>query len=217
MKQKYFHSLADKINPVHTAILVIDVQNDFCSSEGAVSSKEDWHRIQTMLPRLRKFLDNSRDYKIPVIFVQMIQGEDDLSNPMEELLARRGRLGLSCKRGSWGAEFVKNVYPKVSDFILKKNRYSAFVNTDLETLLSDWGIRTLILTGVTTNVCVESTARDGFMRDYYIVLPKDLVAAYYEAFHEIALRNIDAYFGQVVSAAELLKIWQAFRNEVVEV
>ncbi len=82
------------------------------------------------------------------------------------------------------------------------------MGTNLNSLLKSRGVRTLILTGVATNVCVESTTRDGFMRDYYIVLPKDLTGGYEESLHEATLKNVDEYFGQVTSSDELLEIWQ---------
>lgn len=69
------------------------------------------------------------------------------------------------------------------------------------------GIKTLIMTGVSTNVCVESTARDGFMLDYHIVLVADACASYSQAAHDMTLENIEGYFGKVSEVAQIIDIW----------
>ena len=95
--------------------------------------------------------------------------------------------------------------------MVTKHRYSGFHNTDLDTILRAHGIRTIILTGVVTNVCVETTAREGFVRDYYVLLVDDGAAAYLREDHEMTLKNIDRFFGQVTSIAELTATWSKAR------
>ena len=92
---------------------------------------------------------------------------------------------------------------------MTKHRYGAFESTDLDLVLRSQGIRTLIMTGVATNVCVETTARQAFLRDYYVVFTSDCTATYDQADHEATLRNIDAYFGEVVAAAQVQACWQS--------
>ena len=91
--------------------------------------------------------------------------------------------------------------------VLPKNRYSAFVGTPLDTMLRANGITTLILTGVATNVCVESTARQAYTLDYYVVVPRDLTGGVNETAKEMSLQNIDRYFGEVVDSADVLSAW----------
>ena len=198
MSSKSLLNLAEKIKPEHSAVVVIDMQNDFCSPEGVVSCTRDWRGVQTIIPRLRDFLDKARDRQVRVIFVQMIHEEKDFSGPERELMARWGRQDYACKLGSWGGKFDDNLQPKDTDVIVQKK---------------EWEVRTLVLIGVSTNVCVESTARDGFMRDYYIILPRDLTAAYEKSLYEAALKNIDGHFGQVVSSEEVLEIWQGTKAD----
>lgn len=143
-----------------------------------------------------------------IIFIQTSREEHELSGPVRELMIRWGRKDWACKRGSWGAKFDDNLQPRDTDVIVEKKKYSAFVRTDLDDLLKGWGVRTLVITGVSTCTCVESTARDGFMRDYYIILAKDLTASYDESLYQATLKNIDERFGHVVSSEELLAIWQ---------
>jgi ureidoacrylate peracid hydrolase len=89
-----------------------------------------------------------------------------------------------------------------------KHRYSAFYNTDLDSILRSNGIRTIVLTGVATNVCVETTAREGFVRDYYVVLVSDGTATYSAQDHEATLRNIDRFFGEVATIADIVSVWK---------
>ena len=97
--------------------------------------------------------------------------------------------------------------PKDGEAVITKHRYDAFIDTDFDLVLRSKRIRTLAMTGVTTNCCVESTARHGFMRDYHIVLVRDCTAAYSNKLYEATLENIDRLFGQVVSSEELLTSW----------
>ncbi len=99
--------------------------------------------------------------------------------------------------------------PLPGEFVVRKHRYSAFVSTDLNLTLKSRDIRTLIMTGVSTNVCVESTARDGFMRDYYVVLLKDCTAASSEEDYNGTLRNIARFFGEVTDSSDVLRCWES--------
>ena len=91
---------------------------------------------------------------------------------------------------------------------MTKHRYGAFESSDLDLVLRSQGIRTVVMTGVATNVCVETTARQAFLRDYYVVFASDCTATYDQAAHDATLRNIDAFFGQVVSAEEIQACWE---------
>jgi ureidoacrylate peracid hydrolase len=99
------------------------------------------------------------------------------------------------------------VLPAVGDVVLKKPKYSAFVSTALDGILRANRIETLIVTGVATNVCVESTARHAFMLDYHVVVPRDLTAGVSEEFKEWSLRNISLFFGEVVDSEDLVRAW----------
>jgi ureidoacrylate peracid hydrolase len=92
--------------------------------------------------------------------------------------------------------------------VVTKHRFDAFLNTDLETILRAHDVKTVVLTGVATNVCVETTARQAFVRDYYVVVVSDATAAYSAEEHDAALRTIDRYFGQVVGVDQLAAIWK---------
>ncbi|MGH2638276.1 MAG: cysteine hydrolase family protein, partial [Rhabdochlamydiaceae bacterium] len=178
-------TLEEKVDPRNCALLVVDMQNDYCSKSGAFASLGfDPSMIMGMMPRLAKMLVEARKIGVPVIFTRSIYNSQEnwyLSEVWLEHKARRQK-GLyvntpALRAGSWGAEFVDEVKPKPEeDLIVTKHRYNAFYGTDLEVALRARGIKSLIMTGVSTNVCVESTARDAFFRDFYVVFTSDCTA-----------------------------------------
>jgi ureidoacrylate peracid hydrolase len=89
-----------------------------------------------------------------------------------------------------------------------KHRYSAFINTRLESVLRTLKVENLIMTGVSTNVCVESTARQGYMLDYNIVFLSDCTAAYSQEEHDGALYNMRSHFGVVATADDVIALWE---------
>ena len=90
-----------------------------------------------------------------------------------------------------------------------KHRYSAFVNTDLDLILKAQQIKTLLITGTATNVCVESTARHAHMLDYHVVFLCDLTAASDPGLHEATLQNIQKYFGYVTASDDIQALWMS--------
>jgi ureidoacrylate peracid hydrolase len=89
-----------------------------------------------------------------------------------------------------------------------KHRFGAFESTDLDLVLRSQGIRTVIMTGIATNVCVETTARQAFLKDFYVVFTSDCTATYSQRAHDGTLENIDHNFGQVVTSDEIAACWQ---------
>ncbi len=112
-----------------------------------------------------------------------------------------------CEPNAWNGDFYQ-IRPREDEVIVTKHRYDAFIGTDLEVVLRAASIRTVIVCGVTTNFCVESTARHAFCLDYYVVVPSDAVAHWDPSAHEAALKNIEYGFGQVSTVGELLGIWK---------
>lgn len=200
-------TLEDKVDPRRAGLIVVDVQNDFCAPDGYFAKTgNDVSMVEAMIPRLEALIEGARAGGVPVVFVQAIYDEHFLSGPWKERNIRRNLDVPRCVTGSWGADFYR-VKPAGSDLVVRKHRYSAFIDTELDMILRVRGIETLIMTGVATNVCVESTARDGFMKDYYIVFTADATATTSRALQEGTLQNIRDNFGVVVSSEEILKIW----------
>ena len=111
-----------------------------------------------------------------------------------------------CEPGEWNGDFFR-LRPLPDEVIVTKHRYGAFESTDLDLILRSNGIRNVIMTGVATNVCVETTARQAFMRDYYVVFAGDCCATYSQAQHDATLVNIDLFFGEVVTSDQVMACW----------
>jgi ureidoacrylate peracid hydrolase len=195
----------EQMEPAKTAIIVVDVQNDYCHPDGALAQRgADVSGVKEMMPRLHKLLEGARRQEIPVIFIQTFH--ERATDSAAWTGRSDGRSGKVCRTGSWGAEFYE-VAPLPGEIIVNKHRYSAFINTRLDTVLRTLKIETLVMTGVSTNVCVESTARDGFMLDYNIVFVADACGAYSKSAHDMTLENIDGFFGSVLNTDRIIKIW----------
>ncbi|TDF92515.1 cysteine hydrolase family protein [Paenibacillus piri] len=199
------------LDPRESALIIVDVQNDFCHEEGACASMgRDVSGAQAIVPAIEALIGEARRQDIPVVFIQMTQSEHTVS----EAWAKRPRPSghtdplAICRKGSWGAEFYKLV-PQPGDIIVEKHRYSAFIGTELDMILGNLNRKSLIITGVATNVCVESTARDGFMLDYHVTVVKDGSAGYSQELHESTFQNIEACFGLALHSSEVLEYWAA--------
>ncbi|MDP2662488.1 MAG: cysteine hydrolase [Dehalococcoidia bacterium] len=202
-------TLAEKVDPGHTALVVVDVQNDFCGDGGYFSDMGyDLSMIQQMVPRLNSFIARGREAKVPVVFVRCIYDDIYASAAWTEKRSKRGRTGKAlCLSDTWGAEFFV-ISPEPGEVVVTKHRFSAFVGTDLDLVLRSMGIKTLLLSGVATNVCVESTARDGYQLDYYIVFLEDCAANTSRELHNATLENIRRYFGVVTTSEDVLNVWK---------
>lgn len=215
MARDMLESLAEKVEPKNAALLIVDVQNDF-AAEGGMMDREgnDLSMSQGIIPRLQQLIDEAHEMDVPVIFIRNVYNTDAnwyLSDVWLEQ-AKRARQGSYvihsvCAPDSWAGDFYE-IRPTEKDVIVTKHRFSAFQDTDLDLILRSRGIRTLIMTGIATNVCVESTARDGFFRDYYIVFTSDCTATYSKEDHEGTLNNIRRFFGEVVTADEVAGAWK---------
>lgn len=200
-------TLEEKVSKENAALIVIDVQNDFCHPKGSGAlNGGDVSPCVEMVPRLVKLIDAARTADVPVIFVRAIHNDWTTSAARKAQRSTNGQKILTCWEGTWGAEFYM-VEPLPGDCIVTKHRFSAFINTDLDLILRSQGIKTIIMTGVATSGCVESTARDGFMLDYFMVFVGDCAAqSVSPGRHEMTLKNM-VHFGDVCTAADVEQIW----------
>lgn len=217
MPRQILSTLPEKIDPRWAALLVIDVQNDFASPGGAFHrTGEDITMAQEILPRLVNLVARARHCQVPIIFIGAIYSTNDnryLSDVFLHQMKRKksGRYFEVpvCVPESWGAELAPGLEPRPEDTMIIKHRYSAFLNTDLELRLRSQGIRTLLITGVSTSVCVESTARHGHFLDYYNVIVGDCCADYRKNVHEDALQRLDLHYGEVANAETVIATWKS--------
>ncbi len=208
MADDLLSTIAQKAAPEHAALLVIDVQNDFVAENGFFHRVgADIATIQRAVPPLIRLIDQAREAGVLTVFVQAIYDPEHVSAPLRERNARRGIPIPRCLTGSWGAEFC-GVRPLPSEPVVIKHRYSAFTNPELKARLDKRGIRSLLLTGVSTDTCVESTARDFYFADYYVTLVADCCAAASQQDHTVALSRFDRDYGAVVSSSEVIDAWR---------
>jgi ureidoacrylate peracid hydrolase len=197
----------EKVAPSKTALLVVDVQNDFCSPDGVFGrAGNDLSMVEEIMPNLRALIDQARAAGVTVVFVRAIYDPVYLPPAWHERNARIGFETPRCIGGTWGSDFY-GVQPQKGEVVIEKHRYSAFVDTELDAILRGLKIETVITTGVATNLCVESTARDAFMKGYYVALVDDACATYHKEHHAASLANISLGFGVVTTVGELSKAW----------
>lgn len=194
-----------KILPAQTALIIIDMQKDYCCKGGIFDRRGfDVTPCRQLAVRLSRFLNDARKALKHIVHVKMSKIPGLLSPPREE---HYRRLGIDRKYDPTYGEFYK-ILPLAGETVIGKYNYSAFVSTYLDQFLRSNGIKTMLIAGVATNVCVESTVRDGFMRDYYIVVPSDLTEGTSPEAKKWSLANIDMFFGEVVNSDDVLRCWR---------
>lgn len=211
MDERIRNKLADRLGSGATALIVVDVQNDFCHPEGVFGKRQfDLSHVEPAVNNLVVFIERCRQVNTPIVFVQTLHSSWTDSDAWNERLEGAGREMPICRPDTWGADFYK-IVPRITDFIIKKHRFSGFVGTDLDLVLRARGIDTLLMAGVATNVCVETTARHAFTLDYRIVLVEDCCGAFSIEEHAAALTNISKYFGIVSDSRALSEIMEGMK------
>jgi ureidoacrylate peracid hydrolase len=200
-------TLKDRCDPRYAALIVVDVQNDFVSPEGSAGKRgEDVAAAMAMIPNLTGLIGQARKVGLTVVYIRTTHS--DWTDTPSWIYRTSQKSGLStCREGTWGAEFYDGIAPLPSERVVIKHRYSAFINTDLNTVLKARGIQSILVCGVATNVCVETTARDGYMYDYYVTMIDDCSAAYDAKLHMSTLENIRRHFGLVASSQQIIESW----------
>lgn len=203
-------TLEELVDPAHTALVVVDVQNDFCHPEGHFARHgKDISACQNMVEPTVAFVRQAQALGIRVFFLQQLtlpHGASD-SPAWLRFKCRDGKSPEYTLKGSWGAELVEGLTPGPRDLVVEKFRPDGFVATSLNLLLKANGIQTTVILGTTTEGCVESTVRGSSYHDYYVVVVKDLVSSPNTVQHQGAMRLFEARY-PLASAQELLAIWQ---------
>lgn len=219
LQEKLLTTLEELVKPEHTGIVVVDMLNDFChrdgflgkgghDSSGAGQEPADLSSIEEMTPKLLHLIETARSAGVKVYFVRMI-GDDHYLPPMARLRKFRiGRTQILCPEGKWGSEQFDGFIPQPEDTVITKHVNSAFIGTNFKDILEKDKIRSLIVTGVATHICCESTIRDGAMMGFYIIVPRDCVAACVKEAHEQSLAQIDFTWGWVTTSEEIIANWQ---------
>ncbi|MFC6168881.1 pyrimidine utilization protein B [Acinetobacter terrestris] len=209
-----------------TALIVIDMQNAYTSKGGYLDlAGFDVSKTKPVVENIKKAVDAAHASNIQVIYFK--NGWDDQyveagginspnfhkSNALKTMRQQPELQGKLLAKGGWDFELIDELIPLAQDIVIEKPRYSGFFNTALDSMLRSRGIRNLVFVGIATNVCVESTLRDGFFLEYFGVALGD---ACYQAgpieAHEASLYNIKTFFGWVSDTANFVETFQTNSN-----
>jgi ureidoacrylate peracid hydrolase len=204
------------LEPARTAVLVVDMQNAFAARGGYLDLLGvDVSGAPAVIARTREVLIASRQAGMIVVFLQMGWTPDqrDAGGPRSpnwhkanalRLMRRRPELeGTLMIQGTWDYALVDELKPEAEDLVIHKPRYSGFYSTNLDALLRERDVRTLVFTGVASNVCVESTLRDAFFLEYFPLWVADCsLASGAPWLHDATVENVQRFFGWVTTTPE---------------
>jgi ureidoacrylate peracid hydrolase len=199
-----------------TAVIVIDMQNAYASPGGYLDlAGFDISGAARVIQNTKAVLEVARAAGMPVIYFQNGWDADYVeaggpgspnfhkSNALKTMRERPELQGTLLAKGTWDYELVDELKPQPGDIVLHKTRYSGFFNSQLDSTLRSRNIRNIVVVGIATNVCVESTLRDGFFLEYFGIVLEDATHQAGPAFvQQAAIYNIEKFFGWVSSVAD---------------
>jgi nicotinamidase-related amidase len=181
------------IDPSRTALVVVDMQNDFVKEGGALVVPD----AEATIDPIGRLLALARDAGMQVVYSQDTHDEGD---PEWEIW------GEHVRRGSWGWQIVEELAPREDELVIQKVRYDAFYGTELDHVLRLWGIDTLVICGTVANICVHYTAASAALRWYDVVIPRDAVSALDVFDLESSLRQTAFLFAGKVTTTDALDV-----------
>ena len=192
-----------------SVLMVIDMQNDFVLDGAVMQVKE----AKNHLSKIKKLIGKCRELGVPVIYT--IQETDPVFCPLEVAAFPHLR-DAGMRKGTKGMEIVDDLAPEPDDIVIRKRRFSAFFQTDLEIILRNIRgtvnpVDAVIICGTVSNVCCESTARDAFFRDYKVVFGTDICSANTPESHRATLANMEI-FGRNMDCETIIKSLETGRG-----
>lgn len=196
-----------KLDRGDTGLIIVDMQNGFCHPEGNLAlSGMDVSHMLAIVPAVKRLVEGCQGAGIKDFWSLQHHYLEDQAHLGRKFSRHGGKRGRpSALKDSWHSEVVEDLKPlagKAAE-IFVKHRYSCFHETNLNQLLKIHGIKVLIICGVATNICVETTIRQAHMLDYDVVVVEDCVAGGIPELHRNTLENTRRFFGLVVSLSEL--------------
>src|ERR1700730_11169094 len=218
------------IDPTRSAVIVVDMENDFAAKGGMFDrAGVDISGAQKAIAPIAKVLAAARQAGLKIVYLKMGYRPDlsDLGTADSVNRTRHLKFGVGQKiqapdgresrlliRDTWDTDIVPELKPQPSDMVIYKTRFSGFYQTDLDATLKKLGVKYLIVTGVTTSICVESTVRDAMFRDYLCVLLRDCMSEPFghdlpRTNHEASLLNAEVLLGWVSDSEQVIKALSA--------
>src|SRR5919109_663952 len=208
-----------EVDARRTAVLLVDMQNAFASKGGMLDlAGIDVSSAGSAVACAKRLVDAAREVGVPVIYLAMgyppdqsTAGGEDSPNPRKELalclMRERPELrGKLLTYGTWDFQIVDELTPLAGDQVITKARYSGFAGTPLDAVLRGRGVRYLLMAGIASNVCVESTLRDAYFHEYWPVMVEDAtMAGGPPEIQQATIYNVATFFGWVTTTADVLR------------
>jgi nicotinamidase-related amidase len=194
-----------RLDPARTALIVVDMQNDFVKEGGSLLVSD----AEGTIPAIQTLLDMARKNDMKVVFTQDTHTDGD---PEWEIWPEHVR------EGSWGWQIVDEFAPR-DELVIRKVRYDAFYGTHLDHFLRLWDVDTLVICGTVANICVHYTAASAALRWYDVVIPKDATSALDPFDLESSLRQTAFLFNGTITTTDALKpeTTHIYRSKIEEV
>ena len=176
------------------AILVVDMLNDFCKEGGSMVLKEG---VEAVAP-IANLIAKAREHGFPIIYINDCHRPGKYDKEFDKRTPH-------CIDGTWRAQVIDELAPLQQDYCIKKRRFSGFFQTDLDLVLRELGVKTVVVTGVVTNICVRSTCHDAFFLGYNVVVPTDCVRATGPREQESTLWDLETQYGSVTTSDKVIQ------------
>jgi ureidoacrylate peracid hydrolase len=201
-------TLDEKVAPGTAALLVIDMQKDF-TYPGYFGDRLglDITPMNELADRVRTVVEAARRHGVMVVHIHAIYDKRFMSAPMHERLHRLN-LDPYCQSDTDGIDPHPVLVPQPDEPVVIKHRFDAFVDTELDIILRAAGIKTVIMSGTATHACVDSTARNAYFRDYYVVFGEDLVGGATPEVHRATMATMNQCFGVTATSTDLIDAWE---------
>ena len=194
-----------QLDPRTTALIVVDMQNDFCSAQGHYGrSGANVADFAAVIAPVGRMIDLARRHGATIVFTRLLYGPGGAMEDRHAIRPRRwSSRGARLVPGTWGGEVVEALKPRADDVVVDKAGYSAFEGTNLEQVLRERGIRTVLMTGVVSYACVLATAFSAFDKNFDVVMVADAVASWGGRLQGEASDIVDLLLGQAIPASEV--------------
>jgi ureidoacrylate peracid hydrolase len=195
--------------PGRTALVVIDMQNAFCRDDGSFARLGfDIAMLKAAIAPCRRLAAAARAAGVPVIFTRLSYAADYHDGGIAIRYMTPEFVAARClAAGTFDIEVVDELAPAAGDHVIDKNRFSSFYAPAFERVLAALGVDSLVVCGVTTNCCVESTVRDAFQRNFKAFVVRDAVGELDSTRHEVALQTMQLLFADLVAVEDMVALW----------
>lgn len=203
----------------NASLIIVDMQNDFIHDNGFVRKSSQkigvptssLDLLKTPIPRIKRLAEQFRNNGKEVIYIYTAWEPDysDVAIPLKKMAGKAKEMGALVK-GSWGTQIIEELTPHETDHMVMKKAYGAFFQTPLDRILRNLNIKTLVITGVATNYCVETTSREAVAYGYDVILVNDATATFDPEGHQATMKVIATGFGEVMSTEEVLQLLAPF-------